>query len=62
MSQLKIASCLSIADGKWQFTGEFAITGPKGSDALVDILMLVKPLLAENDSAAPVDEHRAGEK
>lgn len=53
--EMDIASQLTFADGHWHFTLQAWLSTPRGADALVDILMLIKPLLAEN-AALPSQE------
>lgn len=46
--QLDFASQLSFEDGKWHFTFNAWIKTETAADALIKMIEVIKPLLAEN--------------
>lgn len=49
--EMDIASQLSFADGRWHFTMQAWCATERGADAVIQILNIIKPLLAENEDA-----------
>lgn len=57
--EMGVATQLSFADdGRWHFTGQFWTTTERGADVLLDILNIIKPLLAENAALPATDVRR----
>lgn len=54
MADLELCTQLTRTDGKWLFTGHATMRTLEACDAVIKVLEIIKPLLAEN--AAPDDQ------